>query len=177
MVYFISDLHDQHVNILSYCPETRPFKDVNEQREHIVNSWNSRVTAEDTIYVLGDICMGIKEVNVPKLLSRLNGHKICIVGNHDKSPDKMVLWGFHEAYDKLEVELEGFKVLLQHKPPSEEQYSKFNYILHGHCHGKLDHHSEFKRFPAAVDVGVDATGSFVPKTFSELISGIEPNSI
>jgi len=51
-VRYTSDLHDGHINILTYMPN-RKFKDLDHQREHIISSWNSVVAPEDTTYIFG----------------------------------------------------------------------------------------------------------------------------
>jgi calcineurin-like phosphoesterase family protein len=98
-VFFISDLHFGHKNILKYSPNTRaPVVDtlihndlgvysnidnqINIHDEYIVYCWNNTVKENDVVFVLGDItlsCIAKSE----ELLSRLNGKIICIPGNHD----------------------------------------------------------------------------------------------
>lgn len=50
--YYISDLHIGHENILRF--DNRPFADLNEMHNAIVTRWNSVVTGNDTVYILGD---------------------------------------------------------------------------------------------------------------------------
>jgi len=177
-VRYTSDLHDGHINILTYMPN-RKFKDLDHQREHIISSWNSVVAPEDTTYILGDVCMGDRALNVPRLTSRLNGKLVLTRGNHDKNAEKMLTWGFHEVHNKLVMDIDGYHVLLQHHPPSIEEAVKFHYCLHGHIHStpysNTHREDEYVKVPHAIDVGVDRRG-FAPLTFAELIEGVEPNS-
>ena len=50
--FYISDLHIGHANVIKF--DNRPFKDVDEMFEILVRNWNSIVTKEDTVYILGD---------------------------------------------------------------------------------------------------------------------------
>ena len=75
MIYFISDTHFCHSNIIKYCD--RPFKDVKEMNETIINNWNNIVTNEDIVYHLGDFCLSTDD-EIKNIFNRLNGTIILI---------------------------------------------------------------------------------------------------
>lgn len=50
--FYISDLHIGHENILRF--DNRPFADVNEMNNKLIENWNARVRSDDTVYILGD---------------------------------------------------------------------------------------------------------------------------
>lgn len=53
MIYFTSDLHLGHANVIRHC--NRPFSSAEELDEVLIQNWNSRVTNNDTVYILGDL--------------------------------------------------------------------------------------------------------------------------
>lgn len=60
MVYFTSDLHFCHEKMIRIMD--RPFRDAADMEEGLIENWNSRVTPEDEVYILGDVTMrGRKE--------------------------------------------------------------------------------------------------------------------
>ena len=52
----------------------------------IRENWNSAVSNEDTVYVLGDIAY--KGFDFVSFYGSLNGDKVLITGNHDLSLDR-----------------------------------------------------------------------------------------
>jgi calcineurin-like phosphoesterase family protein len=51
-VYFTSDLHMDHTNIIKYC--NRPFTDGKSMTEQLIMNWNSQVAVNDLVIILGD---------------------------------------------------------------------------------------------------------------------------
>ena len=82
MIYFTSDNHFCHANIIGSCH--RPFSNVQEMNKEMIKRWNSYVGPNDEVYVLGDFSYrgGIIEVN--QILSKLAGKKYLIKGNHER---------------------------------------------------------------------------------------------
>lgn len=71
-IWFISDTHFGHANILEYEKEARPFSSLEEMHEVMIERWNSVVQPKDILYHLGDFAFGRRGLSVA---SRLNGKK------------------------------------------------------------------------------------------------------
>lgn len=82
-IWFTSDLHFNHDK--EFVWKVRGFENVEQMNEAIISRFNSRVQPEDTVYILGDLMLGDKELG-EECLKRLNGKKIIILGNHDTNP-------------------------------------------------------------------------------------------
>lgn len=83
--FLTSDLHFGHARIAELCG--RPFPHgpagVDHMNEAIVHAWCEQVTDADTVWVLGDVAMGVIDKTLP-ILGRLPGTKHLISGNHDR---------------------------------------------------------------------------------------------
>ena len=141
MIYLTSDLHFNHMNILKYEPESRPFSSIEEMNETIIQNWNEIVTANDTVYVLGDMAMGMIEDAIP-LIKRLNGKIILIRGNHDT---KKRLEAFKEigieVHDIFYLPYKGKYFIMCHFPIASKEfidmvrYDNSEVVnLYGHLH-------------------------------------------
>lgn len=152
-VYFTSDTHFGHANIIKYSK--RPFKDAREMDEALIANWNMRVRPEDQIYHLGDFGFG-REEYLDKILSRLNGVKYFIRGNHDKAMKGKILDHFEWTKDYYELNVNGQKMILCHYPMVTWNKARHgSWMLHGHCHHSLDYMNEDT---TRLDVGVDGFG-------------------
>ncbi|MBQ7541169.1 MAG: metallophosphoesterase [Clostridia bacterium] len=104
--FFIADTHFGDSSIFRY--ENRPFASVREMDEEMIARWNAAVQNEDVVYVLGDFGADGREAET---LSRLNGTKYLIKGNHDtKSNAEYRAFGFAEVYDHP-ILLDSFWIL------------------------------------------------------------------
>ena len=113
-VYFTSDTHFNHTNIISYCQ--RPFKNVDEMNERIIANWNEVVSEDDIIFHLGDFCLG-GAAEWTRLLDRLNGKIYLIMGNHDR---KNIRQGFMDRFEhvamQMHIEVGKQRIYLNHYP-------------------------------------------------------------
>lgn len=165
MVWFTSDWHFHHDRILEFHPKRKEIfgSTVEEATEKMIKLWNTVVNKNDIVYILGDMCLGTVEQKM-KLLIRLNGNKVLILGNHDKIPDHLRCYFNHiitiktirfkkSVYNFLYRDLE---VIMCHFPLlSWEHKEKKSIMLHGHCHGTIDQiNKESKEL--RVDVGIDS---------------------
>ncbi len=87
MICNIADTHIDHDNIRRLS--NRPFNTVEEMDKTIISNWNSRVTDNDDVYILGDFSYKSKAPIV--YLKQLNGRKYLIVGNHGSKLLKILL--------------------------------------------------------------------------------------
>ena len=113
-VWFTSDTHFSHENIIRFCK--RPFANVEEMNEHIISEWNKVVGPDDTIFHLGDFAWGGSSV-WNDVLSRLNGHKILIIGNHDIKNLRANYSKYFDAITfQMQILVEGQTIILNHYP-------------------------------------------------------------
>ena len=119
-VWFTSDLHFWHKNICKYC--NRPYNNLEEMHESIIQNWNSVVKEDDTVFILGDLGFcGIEKLR--PLLTRLNGILYVIQGNHDS--DKILVTLYNEKI------INNFGRLIQITITGDEEYPNQDLTL---CH-------------------------------------------
>lgn len=143
-LYFTSDLHLGHFNIIRYC--NRPFNDVGHMNKTIIENWCKLITDEDIVFILGDFCMlhGRKSWNF--YLDQLPGHKILIQGNHDKM-NSIPVDKFDGIYNLLNINIKDSdvkggeqRITLCHYPMlSWHQSHRGAWQLFGHMHNSKLH--------------------------------------
>lgn len=153
---FSSDYHLDHANIIKYC--NRPFKDKNEMNELIIKNHNSVVKENDYFYFMGDFCFSSR---IAEFISRLNGKKVFIIGNHDrKNMFKNI--GIESISDVKMIEIANQKIFLSHYAHRIWPQAHHGvWHLYGHSHGGLEDQGK------STDVGVDNC-NFIPISFEEL---------
>lgn len=156
-----SDFHWGHTNILKYNATTRPYNDVHHMNESMVLEWNTIVSPDDKVYMLGDISFMSVDKTV-EYLKRCNGTKILVAGNHDHKLLKHDNFRecFEEIHNYLEVNYNGTSIVMCHFPFAAWNKShKGGINLHGHLHGSPSGMSHLR----SRDVGMDATGKILTK--------------
>lgn len=107
----------------------RPFDSTEEMNETIVSKWNTIVGVKDKVYHLGDVATDKKNIDI---VSRLNGDKVLIRGNHD------IFKLSNYTGPKLFRDISSYHVtkdyILSHIPIHPEQLSRFKLNIHGHMH-------------------------------------------
>lgn len=190
MVFFISDLHLGHKNCIPMC--SRPFIDVDEMDGTLISNWNARVSDDDTVYIIGDL---VWETADPlKYITRLNGRKTLIAGNHDlkwlkklgfarQTENGVEFCGYSEYFNNIaqyvETTVDGISITMCHYPMLEWRASrkigskKLGYLVHGHIHNSDDEkYTALFVLPHALNAGADING-FAPATFDELVKNNE----
>ncbi len=166
-IYFTSDHHFGHKNIIKFSE--RPFKDVDEMDEFMIQKWNEKVTPEDEVYHLGDVGLN-SPGKLRKILDRLNGKIYLINGNHEKSAQAChSRFEWIKDYYELVIKDETFKkgqqlIVLSHYAMRVWNASHWGtYQLYGHSHGNLPRDPNALSF----DVGVDCH-DFAPISYEEV---------
>lgn len=135
--FYISDCHFGDKGVLEF--DKRPFKSVEEMDEMMIWYWNSRVTNDDDVYILGDFSWRSSK-DPSWYLSRLNGKKYLIKGNHDWNilKDKAALAYFKDSHKTMYVKDGDKEIILCHFPMAEwPGYYRDHIHLYGHIHNRL----------------------------------------
>jgi len=132
----------------------RPFNNVDEHIDTLVKNHNSVVRPDDMVYMLGDVCYQ-KAPEYLSQVSRFNGKKTLVRGNHDKVfTDEQLRPYFDAIYIEgqgFSMEIDGILCYLTHYP-TEGLNLHFNLVGHIHAAWKY----QLNMF----NVGVDANHFF-----------------
>lgn len=166
-VFFTSDTHFDHVNITGpkvsqWESGYRNFDTTEEMNEVLIKNWNEKIGPFDTVYHLGDVSFGTPE-RCRWHLSRLNGIKHLILGNHDK-PALANKDMFASVRDVKEIKVGKQKLWLSHY--AHRVWNKSHHgvwHLYGHSHDSLPDDPTSLSF----DIGVDCH-AFSPLSFEEV---------
>lgn len=209
-IYLTSDSHYHHKNICrgssswSNKKACRDFELLQDMDDAIVNSINSVVQSEDTLFHLGDFCFGDSKY-YKEFRSRINCQNIYLIyGNHDQRiianennlQDLFTDCGFYR-----EATFNGQKIIMSHYAMRVWNEShRGSWMLHGHSHGTLHPsvsgdlvtellarkkyndlrllaeglHPKCYANGKTMDVGIDTHSQFRPYSFDE-IAGIMAN--
>ena len=168
-IFFTSDTHWYHTNILQFCSQTRPCATVGEMNERLIYQWNRTVPKNGTVYHLGDVTFSSKPEQLEAIVSQLNGTIHLILGNHDyairKSDRLRGLFASVSDYKRININKRA--VIACHYPiRSWDMQHHGSYHVYGHCHGALEH----TPYGKSMDVGIDArpNGDMSPWSYEEI---------
>ena len=129
--WFCSDHHIGHRNILDYEKEHRPFSNLIEMQECLIERHNSVVKPNDIVYFLGDFAFGRHNIQIAE---KFNGKKRLILGNHDTYPSRSYLEYFEKLYGVVFWE----RCILSHVPVHQNGLgSRWLLNVHGHLHSRV----------------------------------------
>ena len=179
-IWFVSDMHINHKNIIEYSH--RPFKNVDEMNETLINNWNNTVTEDGIVFDLGDFAIGGSKV-WNDALSRLHGKHYLIMGNH-------CMKNYRESYSKyfelvtqqMYIQVDDISIYLNHFPylcfggAYREQHNVWQLFGHTHSGPNAIEGKDLSRlsmlFPTQYDVGVD-NNDYKPVSFWQVKQIIE----
>jgi calcineurin-like phosphoesterase family protein len=131
--FLISDTHFSHRGIVKFLREDgtkeRPWDNTEEMDEALVQNWNSVVRPKDTVYHLGDVVINRSALGI---VSRLNGCKILIQGNHDVFRPAEYLEHFKNIHPYKVLD----NFLLSHIPVHTCSIERWSGNIHGHLHSR-----------------------------------------
>lgn len=168
MIYFIADTHFGHSAIIKLCD--RPFENLDEMDMFMVDMWNSKVSGNDTVYIIGDLFF--KHKNPESILRQIKGKKKLIIGNHDGSwLNKVNVSKYFVSVDSFKEVSDGKRnLVLCHYPLMSWKHEHKSYMVHGHIHNNTSaaYWPLIKNNPHILNAGVDVNG-FWPVTFDEML--------
>lgn len=147
MIWFTADWHlgEDRFHLIQ-----RPFTSVEHHLESIIENHNNLVKKDDEIVVVGDAVYQKKPEYI-KHISRFNGKKTLVRGNHDRIFSDRELF---EYFDRVIPDGEGLELEIDEIPcyavhyPSQGRKDRFNLI--GHIHSTWKY--QLNMFNVGVDV-------------------------
>ncbi len=172
MIWFTSDTHFGHANVLGFCG--RPWGSVGEMDDALVDAINGRVAPDDVLYHLGDFSFKMTVEAARELRGRIRCREVhWVPGNHDKDwaqPAVAGTFAVEPAIATLKLE-GGRKVVMCHYPIMDWPGLGHGSIhLHGHIHAPREY-NEWNRSMSMLryDVVVDANG-YAPVSLEEILA-------
>lgn len=180
---FYSDPHFGHDRVIEYSQ--RPFANADEMDARLIERYNASICPSDIVLWLGD-CFFCDVARAAEIMSQLNGTKLLVRGNHDRSASAMARLGFAVVCDQLTLSIAGVKVIAAHYPyagtpspedlqPARKQLAdqfprpvrhKDQMLIHGHTHSRT------RVFQGQIHVGVDAW-DYRPAMYAEVAALID----
>lgn len=137
--WFTSDTHFGSERTLQLS--RRPFKNVQEMNNTLINKWNSVVGKDDIVYHLGDF-------GDYKTVKELNGKVILIEGNYELKDKELIFNNENDSFEKYLTDL-VFKEFIPYLGFSHRAYIDDKLVFMAHEPSKL-----FKTFDKENDIQI-----------------------
>jgi calcineurin-like phosphoesterase family protein len=177
-VFFTSDEHIGHRNVINFCK--RPFNDLGDMKDRLIANHNFIVKPGDRVYHIGD--MFWRNVPVKDALDyryALNGEHYFIWGNHDELIERnpVLQKSFVWCKDVHNLKVDGYPpIWLSHYAHRVWNGShRGTWHLYGHSHSQLPEvwpTGTSDESPLSFDVGVDAQ-SYFPVSIDQVKSRMD----
>jgi calcineurin-like phosphoesterase family protein len=174
-LYFTSDLHFYHKNILKY-QSNRNCETLDEMHSVLINNWNNLISENDNVIICGDFCFA-RVTKTSEMVKQLKGNKILLRGNHDYlKPNKYEELGFtlkkymiiddyfcghYPIYTDEQFEYDMLNRKIDDQTMIRKIYGEYKQafidsgctkVIHGHIHSFKMDNSDIFQFNCGVDV-------------------------
>lgn len=143
--------------------------------QSLTDNWNSVVTPQDTVYILGDFAYKMQK-RLSEYVEPLNGTKHLILGNHDRLPMVEYERNFATVQPYLELELRPrTTIVLFHYPIlSWNKKAHGSWHIYGHVHtaGQLPSIAHLRTWNASVEVN-----NYKPVSIDDLAKTMKTKSV
>lgn len=134
-IWFWSDTHFNHRNVIRYCD--RPYDDLKVMQDRMIENYRSVVGPTDICIWGGDVAfMGTEPTNI--LLREFPHDKILVVGNHDMNKKKLKQMDFNQTHLVFMIDHPVTPLIVTHYPMDNVPEPFFN--VHGHTHNRNTQH-------------------------------------
>lgn len=131
--FLVSDTHFGHIGVTQFLnkdgSKLRPWDNIEEMDEALVENWNKVVRPKDKVIHLGDVVINRRALPI---LSRLNGTIELVKGNHDVFRLDEYTPYFKNIHGAKQFD--GY--ILTHIPVHPYQMERFAGNIHGHLHSE-----------------------------------------
>ena len=137
MLYFWSDPHFSHKNVIQYC--NRPFENISEMNNKLIENFRNKVPVneDNEVFILGDIWD-------PEPLCNLADYNMSLIlGNHDRNCK--ALNRIKDCINKYHLNLTIYRypiiiqhyIILSHEPIEGLNRNSFFLNICGHVHNSI----------------------------------------
>lgn len=170
-LFFTADTHFGHKNIIEYCQ--RPFRDVEEMNETLIDNWNGTIDKKDIVFHIGDFGMG-DAADWNRILDRLNGRIYLVAGNHDlRALSSGVNTRFEKVSMQMLIQVGKRKIYLNHYPflcfsgSEKECWQLFGHVHSNRRQSTADNSRLNYLLSTQYDVGVDKN-DYAPISYKQI---------